>query len=101
MMVPDPELARSLHQALLASLDLRRRDIVQMPEAELRALAGERLAAIIAPMQLPQGTDRCALVQFVVDEAIGLVIHENRDDHASQPIGGAGGRFFCGVIGAR
>jgi Cu-Zn family superoxide dismutase len=29
------------------------------------------------------------------------VIHENRDDHASQPIGGAGGRFFCGVIGAR
>ena len=41
MMQPSPELARSLHQALLASLDLRRRDIVQMPEPELRALAGE------------------------------------------------------------
>jgi len=34
-------------------------------------------------------------------DGAALVIHENRDDHASQPIGGAGGRFFCGVIGAR
>ena len=72
MMQPSPELARSLHQALLASLDLRRRDIVQMPEPELRALAGERLAAIIAQMDLPPAADTHALVQFVVDEAIGL-----------------------------
>ena len=34
-------------------------------------------------------------------DGAALVIHENRDDHSSQPIGGAGGRFFCGVIGAR
>ena len=34
-------------------------------------------------------------------DGAALVIHENRDDHASQPIGGAGGRFFCGVIGAQ
>ena len=27
-----------------------------------------------------------------------LVIHANRDDHMSQPIGGAGGRIGCGVI---
>jgi pilus assembly protein CpaF len=96
MMVPDPELARSLHQALLASLDLRRRDIVQMPEAELRALAGERLAAIIAPMQLPQGTDRCALVQFVVDEAIGLGPLESllADDSVSEIMVNGAGRVF-------
>ena len=29
-----------------------------------------------------------------------LVIHANADDHASQPIGGAGDRVACGVIGA-
>ena len=46
-MQPSPELARTLHKALLASLDLRRRDIVQMPETELRALAAERLSGII------------------------------------------------------
>lgn len=28
-----------------------------------------------------------------------LVIHENPDDHTTQPIGGAGGRVACGVIG--
>ena len=27
-----------------------------------------------------------------------LVIHENPDDHITQPIGGAGGRVGCGVI---
>ena len=27
-----------------------------------------------------------------------LVIHENPDDHVTQPIGGAGGRVACGII---
>jgi Cu-Zn family superoxide dismutase len=27
-----------------------------------------------------------------------IVIHENPDDHMSQPIGGAGARHFCGVV---
>ena len=27
-----------------------------------------------------------------------FVVHENRDDHSAQPIGGAGGRVGCGVI---
>lgn len=27
-----------------------------------------------------------------------IVIHENPDDHESQPIGGAGGRVGCGII---
>jgi Cu-Zn family superoxide dismutase len=27
-----------------------------------------------------------------------LIVHEHGDDHASQPIGGAGGRIACGVV---
>lgn len=33
------------------------------------------------------------------DDGAAIVIHENRDDHNTQPIGGAGGRIACGVIG--
>ena len=29
-----------------------------------------------------------------------LIIHENEDDHLTQPIGGAGGRVACGVVQA-
>ena len=32
------------------------------------------------------------------DDGSAIVIHENRDDHTSQPIGGAGGRVACGVL---
>ena len=29
-----------------------------------------------------------------------VIIHENPDDHLSQPIGGAGGRIACGIVTA-
>lgn len=32
------------------------------------------------------------------DDGAALVIHENEDDHMTQPIGGAGARIACGVI---
>lgn len=32
------------------------------------------------------------------DNGSTLMIHENEDDHISQPIGGSGGRIACGVI---
>ncbi len=32
------------------------------------------------------------------DDGAALVIHENPDDHETQPIGGAGDRIACGVI---
>ncbi|MFP4137910.1 MAG: superoxide dismutase family protein [Halomonas sp.] len=32
------------------------------------------------------------------DDGSALVIHENRDDHMAQPIGGAGARVACGVV---
>ncbi len=33
-------------------------------------------------------------------DGAALVIHENRDDHITQPIGGAGARIVCGVVKA-
>ena len=39
--------------------------------------------------------DRAALMD---DDGTALVIHAMGDDHATQPIGGAGGRVACGVI---
>ena len=33
------------------------------------------------------------------DDGSAIVIHTNPDDHISQPIGGAGARIACGVIG--
>ena len=32
------------------------------------------------------------------DDGSTIVIHENRDDHNTRPIGGAGGRIACGVL---
>lgn len=93
---PLPELARTLHRELLASLDLRRRDIVQMPEGELRALASERLGEIIGRMSLPRDLDTRALVRFVVDEAIGLGPLEAllADDTVSEIMVNGAGRVF-------
>ncbi len=93
---PLPELARALHEELLTSLDLRRRDIVQMPEQELRALASERLGDIIVRMRLPREADARALVKFVVDEAIGLGPLEAllADDSVSEIMVNGAGRVF-------
>lgn len=34
------------------------------------------------------------------DDGAALVIHENRDDHSTQPIGGAGARIACAPVQA-
>ena len=34
------------------------------------------------------------------EDGSALVIHDNEDDHSTQPIGGAGARHVCGVIEA-
>lgn len=46
---------------------------------------------------LAEGEGRAPLLD---DDGSALVIHEGRDDHLSQPIGGAGARIACGVIEA-
>ena len=42
------------------------------------------------------GGDMPALLD---EDGSTVIIHENPDDHMSQPIGGAGGRIACGIIG--
>jgi Cu-Zn family superoxide dismutase len=34
------------------------------------------------------------------EDGSAFIIHENADDHMTQPIGGAAGRIACGVIKA-
>ena len=64
---------RRLHAALLASLDLRRRDIANMSDAALRDEARAVLAEIIADdPAIPDEVDKSVLLQEVVDEAVGL-----------------------------
>ena len=42
------------------------------------------------------GGDRPALLD---GDGSAVIIHESPDDHMTQPIGGAGGRIACGIIG--
>ncbi len=41
---------------------------------------------------------RSGRVPLLDNDGSALIIHANGDDHASQPIGGAGGRVACGVV---
>lgn len=62
-----------LHKALVEALDLRRRDILQLSDEALRSEAASVLSGILdTDQQLPAGIDRGAMLQQVVDEAVGL-----------------------------
>lgn len=39
-----------------------------------------------------------AMPALLDEDGSAVIIHENPDDHMSQPIGGAGGRIGCGII---
>lgn len=43
-------------------------------------------------------TNLVALSDILDEDGGAMVFHESRDDHMSQPIGGAGGRVACAVI---
>lgn len=62
------------------------------------AADGNVEAELFTPLASLKGTGgRAAILDT---DGAALVIHENRDDHATQPIGGAGARIACGVIKA-
>lgn len=64
---------RRLHAALLAALDLRRRDVAGMSDSMLRAEAERLLTQIVAAdADLPAQADKAALCREVLDEAVGL-----------------------------
>ncbi|MXW62798.1 MAG: superoxide dismutase family protein [Acidimicrobiaceae bacterium] len=59
------------------------------------AADGEAVAEFFTTFVTVDGGSMPALLD---DDGSALVIHENPDDHVTQPIGGAGGRVACGVI---
>lgn len=43
-------------------------------------------------------TDLVVLSDVMDEDGGAIIVHEGRDDHLSQPIGGAGGRVACAVV---
>lgn len=64
---------RTLHRRLLASIDLHRREIRQLSAEQLRSEMREILEQIVSQEEAPpQGIDSRALIDAVLDEAVGL-----------------------------
>ena len=57
-------------------------------------------AAADGTVQAELFTTRAGPDMLMDDDGSAIVVHENRDDHITQPIGGAGGRVACGVLSA-
>ena len=56
---------------------------------------GSAVAEFFTTLVTVAGGDMPALLD---EDGSAVIIHENPDDHLTQPIGGAGGRVACGVI---
>jgi pilus assembly protein CpaF len=64
---------KRVHDQLLDTIDLRRRDLTRMSDAELRAETEKLVRDILdALTDLPPHIDRAALRKEVLDEAVGL-----------------------------
>jgi pilus assembly protein CpaF len=64
---------KRVHDQLLETIDLRRRDLTRMSDAELRAETEKLVRDILESLtDLPQQIDRHALRKEVLDEAVGL-----------------------------
>jgi len=62
-----------VHDQLLDTIDLRRRDLVRMSDAELRAETDKLVREIVDGLgELPPHIDRMALRRDVLNEAVGL-----------------------------
>ena len=76
-----------VHETLLQTIDLRRRDLTRMSDSELRTETGRLVREIVADLNdLPNTIDAQLLIQSVLDEAIGLGPLEDllRDDTVSE-----------------
>ena len=59
------------------------------------AADGSARAEFFTVLVSVSGGDMPALLD---EDGSAVIIHENPDDHITQPIGGAGGRISCGII---
>ena len=68
------KIKRTIHDKLIERLDLRRKDIVQLSEVDLRARAQQVVESILVDLrwELPEGLNRERLIKDVLDEALGL-----------------------------
>lgn len=65
-------LQKRLHQQLVSALDLRRKEIEELSDYDLRQQASLHLAKILEDEQLDDTIDQTELLRTVIDEAIGL-----------------------------
>ena len=70
----EEQFRRAIHQRLIDRLDLRRKDIVQLSESDLRDKARVVVEQIISDLrwEIPEGMQRESLIKQVLDEALGL-----------------------------
>ena len=68
------KVRRTIRDQLIERLDLRRKDIVQLSEEDLRMRAQEVVERVLVDLRwnLPQGLTRESLIKGVLDEALGL-----------------------------
>ncbi len=68
------EWRQRIHELLLETIDLRRRDLVRMSDAELRIESEALIRDIVAKQgkEIPQAVDRTLLIDSVLHEAVGL-----------------------------
>jgi pilus assembly protein CpaF len=64
--------AGALHRQLLTQLDLRRRDVANMPDEALRQLARNVLEPLVPARAAEVGCSAEQLLEFVLHEALGL-----------------------------
>ena len=64
---------KRVHERLLETIDLRRRDLTRMTDQELRTETEKLIRELVAAdRDLPSDIDRDSLVREVLDEAVGL-----------------------------
>ncbi|MEI4549416.1 ATPase, T2SS/T4P/T4SS family [Pseudoalteromonas spongiae] len=66
------EWRRRVHKELISQIDLRRVNVSEMSDDELRSQSGSLINSIISGLSLPAEIDSAELAKEVLDESVGL-----------------------------
>jgi len=68
------KIKRAIHDGLIERLDLRRKDIVELSDDDLRKRTHKVVEEILVDLrwEIPEGLERDSLIKEVLDEALGL-----------------------------